>query len=341
MKKLSVFVAFLAVSLCVFAAPPAPDTEWVYKTVDGKDLKLSVFLPKGYETGKNFPVYMAFHGGSWKEGSPAMQFPDCAYWARHGMVGVSAEYRLRDRDRVKVPLECVKDAKSAIRFLRANAARLKIDTARVVVAGDSAGGQLAAATAMIHAPATNDAQDDLSISCRPDALILFNPWFKCEPELSPPAHVASGQPPVMTFLGDNDVIPLEKIRDFHDSLLNAGGDSMLLVGHGGTHGFCNGRNPANPFFYWSLDHVGRFLAGHGILPVAPRVEVPQGVKVLEAGDYTVHSRSSSPAGIDKKPDTDSAPLHPGKTSSDESARRSTPKTTTAQRATQQDSFGDQ
>lgn len=330
MKKFSSFVAFFTVSLCVFAASSAPDTEWVYKTVDGKDLKLSVFLPKGYERGTSFPVYMAFHGGSWKEGSPAMQFPDCAYWARHGMVGVSAEYRLRDRDRVKVPLECVKDAKSAIRFLRANAARLRIDPARVVVAGDSAGGQLAAAMAMIQASETNDAQDDLSISCRPDVLILFNPWFKCAPELSPPGHVASGQPPVITFLGDQDVIPLPKIRDFHDSLLKAGADSLLLVGRGGKHGFCNGRNPANPFFYWSLDYVGRFLAGHGILPSAPRAEVPRGVKVLAAGDYTVHSRSSAPAAIDKKTDMD----HPAKTSSDESACRPIPERSFAQRAIQ-------
>lgn len=66
MKKLYVFVAFLAVSLCVFALPPAPGIEWVYTTVGEKDLKLSVFLPKGYETGQNFPAYVAFHGGSWK-----------------------------------------------------------------------------------------------------------------------------------------------------------------------------------------------------------------------------------------------------------------------------------
>ena len=43
------------------------------------------------------------------------------------MIAVSVDYRLRHRDQVKVPLECVKDAKSAIRYLRANAKKLKID----------------------------------------------------------------------------------------------------------------------------------------------------------------------------------------------------------------------
>ena len=91
------------------------------------------------------------------------------------MIAASVDYRLKTRDKVRVPLECVKDAKSAIRFLRKNARLLKVDPDRIVAAGGSAGGQLAAATAMIDAKETNDDQYDLSISCKPNAVILYNP----------------------------------------------------------------------------------------------------------------------------------------------------------------------
>ena len=70
-------------------------------------------------------------------GETKWHWPDGNFWAKRGMIAVSVDYRLRDRDQVKVPLECVKDAKSAIRYLRANAKKLKIDPSRVVAKGDS------------------------------------------------------------------------------------------------------------------------------------------------------------------------------------------------------------
>ncbi len=46
-----------------------PDTMWTYKVVGGKELKFSVFLPKGYEKSKqNYPVFVVYHGGSWTAG---------------------------------------------------------------------------------------------------------------------------------------------------------------------------------------------------------------------------------------------------------------------------------
>ena len=151
----------------------APDVMWTYKKVDDKELEMSVFLPEGYDEGNRFPAFVVFHGGSWNAGDPNWHYPDCAYWSGRGMIAVSVGYRLRDK--VRVPLECVKDAKSAIRFLRKNAASLKVDPDRIVAAGGSAGGQLAAATATLDAKETNDDQYDLSISCKPNAVILYNP----------------------------------------------------------------------------------------------------------------------------------------------------------------------
>jgi len=68
---------------------------------------------------------------------------------------------------------CVEDAKSAIRWVRAHAKELGIDPAKVIAAGGSAGGHLAAATALV--PGFDSAGDDLSISAVPDAMVLYNP----------------------------------------------------------------------------------------------------------------------------------------------------------------------
>ncbi|MFT5239071.1 MAG: acetyl esterase/lipase [Candidatus Promineifilaceae bacterium] len=116
-----------------------PDAMWTYKSVDGKDLQMSVFLPADYESGNQFSTFVVFHGGSWNAGDASWHYPDCRYWARRGMIAASVDYRLRDRDKIAVPLECVKDAKSAIRYLRKNATALKVDTDRIVVAGGGIG----------------------------------------------------------------------------------------------------------------------------------------------------------------------------------------------------------
>ncbi len=265
-----------------------PDTTWTYKTVDGNDFTLSVFLPEGYaESDEVYPTFVVYHGGSWRTGEPNWHYPDCAYWRDRGMVAVSVKYRLQKRDNVEVPLECVKDAKSAIRYLRKNAAKLKIDTNKIVAAGGSAGGQMAAAVATLDDPSTNDAVYDTSISCVPNAVILYNPYFRCKAELSPPNFVRSGLPPFITFLGDQDpAIPVKDLLAFHEKLKASGGASEYYVGKDGKHGLCNGRNPRNPYFYWSLNLEDQFLVKHGILTGSSLVAVPQGVKTMVDGkDY--------------------------------------------------------
>ena len=260
-----------------------PHTMWTYKEIDGKELQLSVFLPQGYETSnERFPTFVVYHGGSWAVGEASWHYPDCKYWASRGMIAVSVDYRLSKRDGVKVPLECVKDAKSAVRFLRKHAAELKVDPDKMVIAGGSAGGQLAAAMATLDSPETNDDAYDLSISCVPNAVVLYNPYFKCEASLSPPNFLRPGLPPFITFLGSEDpAITVESIVDFHNELKAQGGASEFYVGKGGKHGLCNGRNPRNPYFYWSLELADQFLVKHGILTGDSLVQRPKGVKVMK------------------------------------------------------------
>lgn len=279
---LSVLRSLLLLALGVSAPAREPDAMWSYKEVGGKRLQMSVFLPDNYDGGTSFPAMVWFHGGSWNAGEANWHYPDCEYWARRGMVAVSVDYRLKDRDGVDVPLECVKDAKAAVIYLRKHTTKLKIDSKRIVVAGGSAGGQLAAATAMIRGQETGDDPSE-ETSCIPNAVILTNPWFKCHESLSPPHHVRAGLPPTLTFIGDEDpAITVASMQAFDGSLRTAGNVSELHVGHGGKHGFCNGRNPKNPFFYWSLELSDRFLVKQGIIDGAPLIEIPDGVDELDA-----------------------------------------------------------
>ena len=205
------------------------------------------------------------------------------------MIAVSVDYRLRNRDQVKVPLECVKDAKSAIRYLRANAKKLKIDPSRVVAKGDSAGGQLAAATATLTDPKTNDDCFDLSISCVPQAVILTCPWFKTSPDMCPPKHLREGLPPFLTFAGGADhAIPVSEMEEFHQALKAKSIPSELYIGNQGKHGFCNGRNPYNRFFYWSINLADQFLVKHGILEGVSNMTIPKEVKQLTENDFQVY-----------------------------------------------------
>ncbi len=68
---------------------------------------------------------------------------------------------------VTTPKECVADGKSAVRYLRVNAARLGLDPNRIAAGGGSAGGHVAAATGTL--PGLDDPADDTSVSSRPNA----------------------------------------------------------------------------------------------------------------------------------------------------------------------------
>ncbi len=283
--NMRLWLAVILVLVCAPSSVPAdgyarrqPDDTWSYKHASGRDLGMFVFFPEGYASRKGpFPVFVAAHGGSWNAGTPAVHYPDCAYWASRGMVAVSVEYRLRDRDKVQVPLECIKDVKSSIRFLRKNADRLKIDPDRIVVGGDSVGGQLAAATAMVNAEGADDEADDLSISCVPNAVMCYNPWFKCPAPLSPPGLVRPGLPPMIIFHGDQDPTPVDEIVEFRNDMLADGNVVELHVGIGGKHGFCNGRNPRNAYFYEAAKLADRFLVTRGILAGSHAVKAPVGL----------------------------------------------------------------
>jgi len=140
-----------------------------YKTVDNFSLEIHLFLPENFNQQEKRPVMVYFSGGSWSEGKPDWNFYACQSYAKKGWVGVTVEYRLADRHGT-LPFEAVMDAKSAIRWLRENAKEYNINPDRIIASGNSAGGHLVLATALVEN--WNEKTDNLNFSCVPNVLMV-------------------------------------------------------------------------------------------------------------------------------------------------------------------------
>ncbi len=141
---------------------------------EGRSLEpdLCIFNPPGHASGYKTPAIVFFHGGGWNAGGPSQFFNQFRHLASRGMMAISAEYRLGKKHGT-TPRECVQDGKSALRWVRSHAAQLGIDPDLLAAGGGSAGGHVAAAAALIEG--FNETDEDLTVSCRPNTLVLFNP----------------------------------------------------------------------------------------------------------------------------------------------------------------------
>ena len=148
----------------------------VYKTVGETKLYLHVFRPAN-KNAKKLPAIVFFFGGGWTSGTVTQFVKHSEHLAARGMVAIVADYRVKSRHGV-TPIECVMDAKSALRWVRGHANEFGIDANRIAAGGGSAGGHLAAATALVKG--FEEKSEDLKVSSRPNALALFNPALDLE-----------------------------------------------------------------------------------------------------------------------------------------------------------------
>ena len=221
-----------------------------YKEIDGgKDLKVYIFSPEGHKASDERPAVVFFFGGGWVGGTPTQFAMQAKFLASRGMVAICADYRTRSSHKVR-PFECVKDAKSCVRWVRANAGRLGIDPERIAAGGGSAGGHIAAATATVEG---FDEDEDKSVSCVPDALVLFNPVFDNGPggygynrvkdrykEFSPIHNIREGLAPSLVMLGTKDrLIPVETAKKFKELAEKAGSRCDVKLYKEQPHGFFN------------------------------------------------------------------------------------------------------
>jgi len=148
----------------------------VYKTIDGTELRLYVLKPADWKKSDTRPAIVFCHGGGWTGGTPSQFEEQAKYLAGRGMVCVHVQYRLLKGDAKALPIVCIQDAKSAMRWVRSHAAELGIDPNRIAAADGSAGGHLAAFVGIMDT--FDDPKDDLTVWPRANALVLFNPVFE-------------------------------------------------------------------------------------------------------------------------------------------------------------------
>lgn len=261
----------------------SPATEYVYKQVGDTKLRLYVFSPEDLEKDDSRPAIVFYHGGGWRGGNPRQFAPHCKYLASRGMVAITVEYRLRSTHSV-TPKDCVEDAKSAMRWVRSHAEKLCIDPDRIVAGGGSAGGHLAACLSTIDG--FNARSDDLSVSCRPQALVLFNPvvrmlprWhdmLEVEPaEISPADHLKKGLPPTIIFHGTKDTtVPFESIREFCEKMKEHGNLCKVVAFEGMDHAFFNWGKHENKPYVRTIYETDRFLESLDYVQGKPVVSPP-------------------------------------------------------------------
>ena len=275
----------VAFSMMAFSAMAAeqitPDQIVTYKKVGGVELKLHVFKPGGHQASDKRPAVVFFFGGGWSGGTPKQFYEQSRFLANHGMVAFAAEYRVSNVHKTS-PYECVKDGKSAIRWVREHAAQWGVDPERIVSSGGSAGGHVAACTGVIQG--FEEEGENAEISSVPNAMVLFNPVIDTtakgygaqrfqkgkETELSPCHHVSKGIVPTIVFHGTEDqTTPFENVERFTRLMKEAGNACVLVPFEGRRHGFFNGsffRPRSNGVDYnESMQKTLSFLREQGML----------------------------------------------------------------------------
>lgn len=245
---MSVILLACLVAPVLAGEPPALEpVQHVYAKHGDLELTAHVFTP--HERAKSRSAIVILHGGGWYMGEPSWGYGAARRFARLGMVAISGQYRLSGKKHPGVtPLDAMADARTLIRWVRANREDLGIDPERVAAYGWSAGAHLIASAAI-----WTDVEDGEDLSCAPDVMILSSPavslhhdvWMqqilgdRAEvADLSPDSHVREGMPPTLILQGRTDsVTPLKGTRRFHEAMLAAGNESRLIVYDGVGHLF--------------------------------------------------------------------------------------------------------
>ncbi len=264
-----------------------PDREYktiVYKNIDTVALTMDLYFPPELDINKSYPAMVFFFGGGWKGGTVKQFEPHAIYFSKRGIICVLADYRVESRHHT-TPFESLEDAKSAIRYLRKNALQFHIDPYKIIATGGSAGGHLAAATAVVKgfdAPG-----EDLTIGADPNALVLFNPVVDNGPggygydrvgerykEFSPLHNIHRGAPPTIFFLGTQDkLIPVETAKYYKTVMEKVSSRCDLFLYEDQEHGFFNYRN--RNYYNRTILEMEIFFTSLGIIDGESAIEVQE------------------------------------------------------------------
>jgi acetyl esterase/lipase len=205
---------------------------------------------------RNRPGVIVIHGGGWVEGDKEGVLERfCLPFVQRDFVVANIEYRLAKSAPAPAAVE---DVLKAARWFQDHALDFKVDPAHIIVAGDSAGGQLALLTAMLPASTSlgpviktaavidfygiADVADQVEgPGQRPYAVAWIPPQpnrMQLATQMSAITYVRKGVPPVLAIHGDADpVVPYEQSVLLVKALKTAGDDAELITVPGGQHGF--------------------------------------------------------------------------------------------------------
>lgn len=279
MKVSSSWLAALVVIGGVALAEEQSPTTMTYKTAGPTALQAQVF---GMSAGaKARSTIVLFHGGGWTIGAPEWVYADARRYADMGAVAIAVQYRLSNVESGITPVDAMDDACDVMRWVRANAGKLGVDTSHVAAYGVSAGGHLAASLVFHCGPGV-----------APDALLLISPavamgrdaYFQSllgqrgnARQFSPDEHLAGRLPPTIIFNGTLDnLTPLAGVKRYCNHARAAGGDCRLHEYPGTGHLFTR-KQPfdtatfdPDPAAWEDVVRKGNaFLAEHGFLPARP------------------------------------------------------------------------
>jgi len=235
----------------------------LYKQIDGIELYLDLYMP---ENETNPPLILWIHGGAWLYGD--RKSPIMLWQVDRGYALASIEYRLTGQ--AIFPAHII-DCKDALIYLRQNAEKYGYDASRIAVAGDSAGGHLAAlmgtsasqadwepegadcsvqAVVDYYGPTTlgkewaglSESGSSLAeADCQSQTLgayVLSKQGMARAAAADPITYINGTEPPFLIIHGDaDDVVPYRQSIYLRDALEAAGVPTAMHRVFGGGHGF--------------------------------------------------------------------------------------------------------
>lgn len=218
------------------------------------EIKCDVYVPDGAGP---FPGVLVVHGGAWRIGNKLQMMKFARALAAEGFTSVAINYRLAPEHPFPAQIE---DCKSAVRWMRKNAAMYKIDPARIGAVGYSAGGHLVALLGTTDSSCGLEGPDADGTSTRLQCVVAGGApcdfrstppnsaglafWLGCtraeKPqayELASPANfVTKDDPPTLFFHGDADkLVPILGAKAMMQSLTEAGIPTRMHVVEGADH----------------------------------------------------------------------------------------------------------
>ncbi len=254
MKQIIILtLLFASTALAAEAVRTEHDVEYLGA---GRDEKADLYLPAEAKPGQKFPAVVIIHGGGWSGGDKraAREINIGTTLALNGYVGLSINYLLALQGGTEPTWpQNLHDCKTAVRWLRANAARLNIDPERIGAIGGSAGGHLATMLAITGPELDPPGAGSCRISCAVDLygpvlwltqrdIAMFRKTRAEAPELyrqgSPLTHVDKNDPPVLILHGTADkTVAVADSEALAAAMKDAGAPHELVIIPDAPHSF--------------------------------------------------------------------------------------------------------